>query len=183
MEESSFGVANRLQPQLGLYPNTALTVTEDKLQSASSNWLKCLTCSLGLPVLVYAAVMINVKETGLIVSVIIAVALMIGAFVFLKNIIYEHDKTWLFLIPGTLLIFVPVLLIAIIMISQNDVSLSSHFSLFLLPLAGIAGALWYNVRGVGGRDGAAVTVVQVCFAVIVVALMVGREALVRNKSN
>jgi len=82
-----------------------------------------------------------------------------------------HGEGWLLLIPGALAFCVTAILVymSFAITSGPNQSLSLPIAVLIL---GLGFTLWYNIKRLGAVDGLIVTIIQLCFAVVVMGIVI-----------
>ena len=148
----------------------------------STDSIKSLSCLICLPILLYLANKVDLGPSGQVTFWLLGLGLVIGCFLFLGKLLTSHDKGWSFLLPGALLLCLAGLAIIFGLLFSSDPHSGNGPITFAIALGilGIGFALFYNIKGVGVGDGVVVTLIQSCFAILVVGIIAYKMFILPN---
>jgi drug/metabolite transporter (DMT)-like permease len=133
--------------------------------------LKSLGCLLIIPAIIYGAVIFHPEGITAVVLWLTGICCVAGCFVFLSTMLDEHGEGWLLLVPGALTFCGTAFAayVAFAITSGPNQSISLPIAVLIL---GLGFSLWYNIKRLGAVDGLIVTIIQLCFAVVVMGIVI-----------
>lgn len=137
----------------------------------SFNSAKMLGCAIALPILIAVATKMQLEAGGQAIIWLLGLGLVVGIFVFMNALLTERGQPWTFMLPGSLMLGAAAFVIAVLAIFTSGTPSNLSGLYIALMLASFCGALWYNIKGLGLGDGIVITLMQLCLALVVVAVV------------
>jgi len=128
--------------------------------------LKSLGCLLIIPALIYTAIAFHPQGIISVFFWLVGACSIGGCFLFLDTMLDEHSEGWMLMVPGALALC-GAGIAAYVTFVLTDQSPSLPIAILIL---GVGFTLWYNLKRLGAADGLIVTIIQLCFAVIVMGI-------------
>lgn len=131
--------------------------------------LKSIACLVAIPFLIYGAVQFHPEGLAQVVFWLTGAACLFGCFFFLNTVLHEHEEGWLVLVPGSVVLSATtfVTYVAIIFSGVQQIAALT----IAIIILGLGFTLWYNIKRLGAFDGLIVTIIESCFAIIVMGLV------------
>lgn len=149
------------------------------MSAISNDSIKSIACLCALPALLAIGIVLHISPITQTIFWLVGIGLLIGGFLFISRTLTEHNETWVFMIVGSVLLLVATgaFSYAVVMATGHQVDPDSQaignglaaFAVAVgLLFSGIS--IYRNVTNLGAGDGIAVTIFQMFFALLILAL-------------